>query len=121
VTDNRSRSNSREHSQSGTDALDGVEVADLDGRVRRQIEIPRNVQGALVSNVSQDSNAAEAGLRPGDVILAIDHHPVHNSDEAIQLAEKAKGEQILLQVWSRPEGRGPGGTKFLPVDNMKRK
>jgi serine protease Do len=121
VTDNRSRSNSREHSQSGTDALDGVEVTDLDGRVRRQIDIPRNVQGALVSNVSQDSNAAEAGLRPGDVILAIDHHPVHNSDEAIQLAEKAKGEQILLQVWSRPEGRGPGGTKFLPVDNTKRK
>jgi serine protease Do len=101
--------------------LDGVEVTDLDARVRRQIDIPRTVQGALVSNVSQDSNAAEAGLRPGDVILAIDHHAVHNSDEAVQLADKAKGEQILLQVWSRPEGRGPGGTRFLPVDNTKRK
>jgi serine protease Do len=119
VTDNRT--NSREHSQSGTDALDGVEVTDLDARVRRQVDIPRNVQGALVSNVSQDSNAAEAGLRPGDVILAIDHHPVHTSDEAVQLADKAKGEKILLQVWSRPLGRGPGGTKFLPVDNTKRK
>jgi serine protease Do len=121
VTDNRSNSRERSHSQSGTDALDGVEVTDLDTRVRRQIDIPRNVQGALVSNVSQDSNAAEAGLRPGDVILAIDHHAVHNSDEAVQLADKAKGEQILLQVWSRPEGRGPGGTRFLPVDNTKRK
>jgi serine protease Do len=119
VTENRSRS--REHSQSGTDALDGVEVTDLDARVRRQVDIPRNVQGALVSNVSQDSNAAEAGLRPGDVILAIDHHPVHTSDEAVQLADKAKGEQILLQVWSRPGGQGPGGTRFLPVDNTKRK
>jgi serine protease Do len=111
----------REHSQSGTDALDGVEVTDLDGRVRRQVDIPRNVQGALVSNVSQDSNAAEAGLRPGDVILEIDHHSVTSSDEAVQLAEKAKGDQILLRVWSRPAGRGPGGTKFLPVDNTKRK
>src|SRR6267142_1057449 len=119
VTD--SRSGSREHSQSGTDALDGVEVTDLDARVRRQVDIPRNVQGALVSNVSQDSNAAEAGLRPGDVILAIDHHPVHTSDEAVQMADKAKGEQILLQVWSRPGGRGPGGTRFIPVDNTKRK
>jgi len=101
--------------------LDGVEVTDLDARVRRQVDIPRNVQGALVSNVSQDSNAAEAGLRPGDVILAIDHHPVHTSDEAVQMADKAKGEQILLQVWSRPGGRGPGGTRFIPVDNTKRK
>jgi S1-C subfamily serine protease len=79
------------------------------------------VQGALVSNVSQDSNAAEAGLRPGDVILEIDHHAVNSSDEAVQLAEKAKGDQILLRVWSRAEGRGPGGTRFLVVDNTKHK
>jgi serine protease Do len=119
VTDERG--NSKEHGQTGTDALDGVEVTDLDARVRRQIEIPRNVQGALVSNVSQDSNAAEAGMRPGDVILEIDHHPVHSSDEAVQLAEKAKGDQILVRVWSRPIGRGPGGTRYLVVDNTKRK
>jgi serine protease Do len=115
------RRSPREHSQSGTDALDGVEVTDLDTRIRRQVEIPRNVQGALVSNVSQDSNAAEAGLRPGDVILEIDHHAVNSSDEAVQLAEKAKGDQILLRVWSRAEGRGPGGTRFLVVDNTKHK
>jgi len=119
VTDERG--NSKERGQTGTDALDGVEVTDLDARVRRQIEIPRNVQGALVSNVSQDSNAAEAGMRPGDVILEIDHHPVHSSDEAVQLAEKAKGDQILVRVWSRPIGRGPGGTRYLVVDNTKRK
>jgi serine protease Do len=119
VTDERG--SQREHGQSGTDALDGVEVTDLDARVRRQIDIPPKVQGALVSNVSQDSNAAEAGLRPGDVILEIDHHPVHGSDEAVQLSEKAKGEQILVRVWSRPIGRGPGGTRFLVVDNTKRK
>jgi|ERR1051326_4710025 serine protease Do len=113
--------NPRERSQTGTDALDGVEVTDLDARVRRQVEIPRQVQGALVSNVSQDSNAAAAGLRPGDVILEIDHHSVHGSDEAVQLAEKAKGDQILLRVWSRPGGRGPGGTRFLVVDNTKPK
>lgn len=119
VTDERG--SPREHSQSGTDALDGVEVTDLDAHVRRQVDIPRNLQGALVSNVGQDSNAAEAGLRPGDVILEIDHRPVHSSDEAVQLAEKAKGDQILLRVWSRPGGRGPGGTRFLVVDNTKRK
>jgi serine protease Do len=119
VTDERG--SSRDRGQSGTDSLDGVEVTDLDARVRRQIEIPRNVQGALVSNVSDDSNAAAAGLRPGDVIMEIDHHQVHTSDEAVQLAEKAKGEQILVRVWSRPLGRGPGGTHYLVVDNTKTK
>lgn len=102
------------------DALDGVEVSDLDQRARRQFEIPSNVRGALVVNVEPDSNAAEAGLRPGDIILEIDHKPVRNAEEAVKLSEEAKGDQILLRVWSQAGG-GPGGTRYLTVDNKPRK
>lgn len=101
------------------DALDGVEVTDLDARYRRQFNIPSNVSGALVVTVAPDSNAAEAGLRPGDVITSIDQEPIENADDAVELTEKASGDQMLLRVWSRGPG-GEGGTRFVVVDNRKR-
>lgn len=101
-----------------TDALDGVEVTDIDARVRRQMSIPANVQGALVSNVDENSNAAEAGLRAGDVILEINRVPVRSAEQAVDLSNKATGDRILLRVWSGGQAR-PGGTRYLVVDNTK--
>jgi serine protease Do len=105
--------------QSKTDALDGVEVADLDAQARREADIPGNVRGALVTKVDQDSNSAEAGLRAGDVITEIERKPVRNAAEAVAASEKVNNDRILLRVWRGGEGRG--GMLFLSVDNTKRK
>ena len=94
-----------ERGQSKTDALDGVEVTDLDAQARREADVPENVHGALVTKVEEDSNAAEAGLRAGDVIIEIDRQPVRSADEAVAASEKAKGDRILLRVWRGGEGR----------------
>jgi len=104
----------------GHDGLDGVEVADLDARARRRLEIPGRIRGALVVNVDQDSNAGEAGLRPTDVILEIDRHPVATAEEAVRLSEKSTADQVLLRVWNST-GEGGGRTRFVIVDNLKRK
>jgi serine protease Do len=105
--------------QSKTDALDGVEVTDLDAQARREADVPSKVRGALVTKVDEDSNAAEAGLRTGDVIIEINRQPVRSADDAVALSEKGKGERILLRVWRG--GEGGGGMLFLSVDNTKRK
>jgi len=119
-SNDEARPKAREGVASAHDALDGVEVADLDTRARRRLEIPAQVHGALVVDVGQESNAAEAGLRPTDVILEIDRHPVTNAEEAVRLSERAAGNQILLRVWSQA-GDGAGRTRFLIVDNLKHK
>ncbi len=103
-----------------TDALDGVEVADLDAQGRRQFRIPESVKGALVVTVDPDSNSAEAGLQAGDVITQIDRKPVQNAEEAVALSEKATGDTILLRVWSRSQEGGQGGTRYLVVENKKK-
>jgi serine protease Do len=108
-----------ERGQSGTDALDGVEVTDLDVETRRELSIPNSVRGVLVTDVEENSNAAEAGLRPRDVIIEINRRPVHNAEEAITLSEKAESDSILLRIW-RGVG-GQGGNFYLSVDNTKRK
>jgi serine protease Do len=102
-----------------TDALDGVTVQDLDSNVRDQLQIPDNIKGALVINVDEDSNAADAGLQKNDVIVEIDQKPVGDAENAVKLAEKAKGDQILLKIWRRDSNLA--STTYLSVDNTKRK
>jgi serine protease Do len=109
------------HNQSNKDSLDGVEVADLDSKLRSQLEIPGNVHGAIVTSVDPDSNSAQGGLRQGDVILEIDRHSVRNAEDAVKLSESAKGDEVLLRVWSPGENGGQAGTHFLTVDNQKHK
>jgi serine protease Do len=116
----RGRDGSEDGSQQGTDALDGIEVTDLDAAARRQLDVPRSVQGALVVNVDPDSNAAQAGLTQGDVITELNRQRVRNADDAVALSRKANGERLLLRVWSR-SGSGPGGTHYLVVENSKEK
>ena len=116
----RGRNNSEDGGQQGSDALDGVEVTDLDAAARRQLDIPRTVQGALVVNVDPDSNAAQAGLSQGDVITEINRQRIRAADDAVALTKKIKGQKFLLRVWSKGPG-GIGGTRYLVVENSKQK
>jgi serine protease Do len=119
-----SRAQPGQRGNSEMDALDGVEVTDLgelDGRTRRQYDLPKDIQGALVTSIQPDSNAAEAGLKAGDIIVSINREPVHSANEAVRLSEKAKSDRILLRVWRGNSGGGGGGMLYLSVDNVKRK
>jgi serine protease Do len=115
-TDEQSERGVRKYSQteSGGDTLDGVEVADLDSRWRRQFNIPDNVRGAVVTDVDPGSLCAREGIRPGDVILEIERKPVRNADDAVELSKNLKG-RVLLRVWSN------GGSHYVVVDNSKRR
>jgi len=93
------------------DSLDGVEVTDLDANARRQLDVPKDLPGALVTRVEDGSSSAEAGLRQGDVILEINRQPVSNADDAVDLSKKAKGNRVLLRLWR------DGGIFFITVNN----
>ena len=111
-----SQSNSSNASAT-TDALDGVTVADLNSQIRNQLQVPDDVQGALVTSVDSNSNSANAGLQANDIILEINRHPVKDADQAVNLAEAAKTKRILLKVWRRTGNFS--GTLFLSVNNKK--
>jgi len=103
----------------GTESsLSGVDTADLDRQARRQYNIPVRMTGALVTKVEQDSAAAEAGLRPGDVIVELNHQPVRSADDVAELVGAAKGKNMLLQVYSQSGGLGT--TRFLSVPTGKK-
>ena len=90
--------------------LNGVGVDDLDPQVRRQMNVPERVEGAIITSVDPGSAAARAGLSPGDVILELNHQPVTSADEAVELSAKAENKKTLVKLWSH------GSTIFVVVD-----
>ncbi len=59
-----------------------------------------HVDGALVSNVAPDSAAAKAGLKSGDVILAVNGDPVvSNGALSSLIGMSAPGERVALKIW----------------------
>jgi serine protease Do len=99
-------------SSSGTETgtLNGVGVGDLDQAARDQFHVPKEINGAVVTQVDPGSAAAEAGLKPGDVIEDINRHPVKNADDAVRLTEKTTTKQTLVRVWDN------GGSHYVVVD-----
>jgi serine protease Do len=95
-----------------------VTVSDLDGYLRQQLGVAKDFEGALVTSIDPDSNAADAGLRRGDVIVEINQHPVASASDAVKLGRQAKGGQILLKIWRHAGDLS--GTSFLSVDNTKK-
>ena len=99
------------------DMLNGVRARDLDPRLRQEISAPDNLAGAIVMEVDSGSNAASAGLQPGDVILEINRQPVANFDDAKRLGLAATGDRILVKLWRNRDG--VTGTRFVSVDNAR--
>jgi len=96
--------------KSKTEALAGVGVADLDQNTRAQLNIPAQVNGAIITEVAPDSAAYQAGLRTGDVITELNRKPVNNAQDAIADTEKPAGNQTLVKVWTKT------GSHYLTVD-----
>ncbi|AML52774.1 RIP metalloprotease RseP [Falsihalocynthiibacter arcticus] len=57
------------------------------------------LQPALVSAVSPDSAAYEAGLEEGDVILSINEEPISYFGQLIPIVEASAGAPLNLMVW----------------------
>ena len=99
--------------QSNLKSIPGLELDELTDELREEMDIPVDVRGVLISSVVPRSTAAEKGVQPGDVIVAVNKNPVGNRRElSEELAEDDDGENVLLMIYSG------GGSRFvvLPLE-----
>jgi serine protease Do len=89
-------------------SLSGVSVEGLDAQTARELGIPADSQGVVVTDVRPSSAAAEAGLRRGDLIQEVNRKPVKNTSD-FERAVAASKEETLLLVNRK------GNTMFLAV------
>jgi serine protease Do len=63
-------------------------------------------RGALVSSVESRGPAAAAGIRPGDVVLAVDGHPIDRFGELSNVISAMRpGSEATLTIWRNRHDR----------------
>jgi serine protease Do len=82
-----------------SEVLSGLKIDDITDRYRRQLDLPANIDGALITDVEEGSAAADAGLRPGDVIIEVNRRRIDDADEFYQRVERSDGDKVLLLVY----------------------
>ncbi|MBE7558792.1 trypsin-like peptidase domain-containing protein [bacterium] len=76
----------------------GVEMAPVDAAAASMLKL-ESMDGALVHRVTEDSPAAKAGLKPQDVIVAVDGRKVKTSMDLVDLiSQTPPGERVTLEV-----------------------
>ena len=84
------------------DKVLGLRIAPLNPETRRTYGIDEKVTGGVVvADVADDSEAADKGINPGDVIVGVENEPVASPADVVARVEKAQKENkraVLLLV-----------------------
>jgi serine protease Do len=79
----------------------GMTVDEIDSELRREMGLPPNLKGVVVSRVSSPSPAEEAGFERGDVIVEVDQKPTPNVRAFYGVF---KEERVYLVRYRRSDG-----------------
>lgn len=91
----------------------GMTIMNLTPEERRTRGIERQ-GGVLVDEVTPGSFADDIGMRPNDVIVAINRRPVNNADDVKRIGSSLKaGEAVAFEVMRQAGPRGPWASTFL--------
>ena len=83
----------------------GVHIRPVDEPLARDLGLP-DVSGVMVTGLTEDGGAAEAGLETGDVILAVDGAPTPSLPLLLERVNRHRpGEESNIDVWRDGEIR----------------
>jgi serine protease Do len=87
---------SEQPENSSEDALEGIAVENVTAQTGRQLRLPADATGVVVTSVDPAGKAAESGLKRGDVIQEVNHKPVRNNADFESAMRNAKDGTLLL-------------------------
>jgi serine protease Do len=77
----------------------GIGVRDVDPDSAKKFNL-KEVRGTEVTSVADESPAAKAGLKPGDVILEFNGQPIEGGEQLSRMVRETPiGRQVRLGVW----------------------
>ena len=92
-----------------TGGLKGVTVQNITPEIRRSLDLPKRVQGVIVTDV-EDGTPADDVLARGDIIMQVNRLDIRNTKDYETAVTKSKGKQGTLLVVYRN-----GSSVFLMV------
>jgi serine protease Do len=90
----------------------GLKLSEITPELRQQFSVPEGVKGVIITDVSAQSDAAEKGLKAGDVILEVSQEEVLSPKEVqakVDTAKKGGRKSVLLLVERQ------GNLQFVPL------
>jgi len=92
------RPGSEEEAEARPERRLGMKIQDLTPQLAREMGLSET-RGVVIVYVDGGSSAAEAGLRPGDIILELDQHSVKNASDFLKKLNRYKeGDTILFLI-----------------------
>jgi serine protease Do len=84
----------------------GLEFQDLSAELQSAMGLPRDLSGALVNRVREQSPGARAGLRRGDVVTLVDEHPVESARAFFEILVTVTPRQVVeIEYWRNGKSR----------------
>jgi len=95
----------------------GVEPQNLSKELSESLELPSNTVGVLLSGVLEGGPAARGGVKPGDVLIAVNDNPVKDvrsllnqiaqippgNDAKLAILRKGKEIELIAKTGKRPK------------------
>jgi serine protease Do len=81
----------------------GIQVDDLTARTRRQFQVPTQIDGTVVTDVTDLSPADDAGLQPGDVIMRVNDHDVSSEEDFRNTVSSVRSGTMVRFYIYRPQ------------------
>jgi serine protease Do len=82
----------------------GIAVQELTPQLAQQLGLEAGTTGVVISDITEGSPAAEAGLRPGDLITEANHKGINNLNDYQQALKQLKKNNNLLLLVKRGSG-----------------
>jgi len=80
------------------DSLDGVGLSELDDTLRYRYRIAAGVEGVVVTEVENGSEAEDQGLREGDVIIQIEEKDIRSLEDLTQALDAYKDDYKRVYI-----------------------
>jgi serine protease Do len=91
----------------------GLGLSSVTPEARRAYNLDDSQQGVLITKVDPESDAADKGLQPGDVVMSVSNRTVRTPQDVqrtVADAQSAGRKSVLLLVATT------GGSRFIAVD-----
>jgi serine protease Do len=89
---------------SRTGSVLGMLVREIDVELATRFNLPKDLQGVVVSRVDPMGPAFDADVERGNILLEINRQPVHSIDDFRRLTANARSGEVLALYLFKPEG-----------------
>ncbi len=79
----------------------GIKAGNITNELRNELDIDQSIQGVVVLDVKQGSQAYDAGIQPNDIIMEINRKAVTNTNTFKQAMKEAKNNDSVLFLIQR--------------------